>query len=76
MVLADDKNGRVTLAVLATKLDYVIAKVDSISQSCAARDKRIDKLEDTVHVVQWIGGVLGAIFIGVSIAWAKTMLGL
>ena len=69
-------NGRVTLAVLGTKLDYLIDQVADICEASKERDKRIDKLERQAQVTAWIGGAGGAVLIAVSIAAIRQWLGL
>ena len=78
-----DNNGRVTLAVLATKLDYVIAELAEFKVYCARnddairkRDKRIDHVENSVRVITYIGGVAAAVLVAILIAMAKQALGL
>jgi len=78
-----DNNGRVTLAVLATKLDYVIAELAEFKAYCASndkagkiRDQRIDHVEGAIRVIQWIGGVAAAVLVALLIAVAKQALGL
>jgi len=79
-VVADDTNGRITLAVLATKLDYVIRQVDHIVLCGTVRDERINTLEDSVRGIQQINKVLITVLVGIAIgmgvAWLKNHFGL
>lgn len=68
-------NGRVTLAVLATKLDYVIAQVDKIDKRTEEDGERIDRLEETVRILKWAGGILTVITISIVISAVKRWLG-
>lgn len=72
----DSTNGRITLAVLAVKLDYLIQQVTQICERSEKQDERIDKLERQAQAVQWIGGFAGAVLIAVAIAAIKQWLGL
>ena len=69
-------NGRVTLAVLATKLDYLIQKVDKIDKQTGQDRKRLEKMEGAVTILKWVGGTIGAITVALAIAWLKQALGL
>ena len=69
-------NGRVTLALLGLKLDYVIDKVDKIADKFNADHERLDKVVHVVGILKWAGGVVGAITLALLIAWAKQALGL
>jgi len=85
-----NNDGRVTLAILATKLDYVIAELAEFKGWCASRDqraeardkritdeaKRIDRVEETVRVIKWTAGVGTAILVALAIAAVKKALGL
>jgi len=70
---------RVTLAVLATKLDYLIEKVSGMCQRFDSHETRIDKLEKSSIALggrmdqigrglAWVGGILAAVIAGVIIA--------
>jgi len=83
MPTGDDSNGRVTMAVLGTKLDYVQRSVDQIGRrlddicdQAVDRDERLGKVENTLKVITWVGGAVAAILIAIATAWAKAVLGL
>ena len=69
-------DGRVTLAILGTKLDYLIERVDDVCEHCKEQDKRIDRLEKQAQMTAWIGGAGGAILIATAIAAIRAWLGL
>jgi len=66
----------VTLAVLGTKLDYVIDKVDKIDDQTRADRRRLDAMENTISVLKWLGGTMGAVVLALTISWLKQVLGL
>ena len=76
-------NGRITLAVLSTKLDVIEASVNRIMQKMERTDerqdndcRRLDRIETTVGVVKWVLGPVGAIVVALVIDWlAKALLG-
>ena len=70
------QNGRVTLALLGLKLDYLIAKVDKIDNQVCVDHDRLDQIETTINVLKWAGGVIGGITVTLLIAWVKQLLGL
>ena len=71
-----DTGNRVTLAVLATKLDYVISSLAEIKQCVDIQDDRIEQLERAVGILKWIGGGVTAVLIAVIIATITNWLGL
>jgi hypothetical protein len=48
-------NGRVTMAVLSTKLDYLIQKVEGIDNAVCGIDERVDAVERRLdrHDERW-----------------------
>jgi len=69
-------NGRVTLAILSTKLDVIDALVHRIDQKLEQIDvrqddacRRLDRIETTVGVFKWILGPVGAIVVALVIDW-------
>jgi hypothetical protein len=79
----DTGNQRVTLAVLATKLDYVLeslkdikACIDKQNLRIQEQDERIEKLERVVVILKWGGAFISAILIGVGITAITKWLGL
>lgn len=72
----DTGNNRVTLAVLATKLDYVLADLHEIKTCIKSQDTRIEQLERVVGVLKWIGAGITTILIAIVIASIKSWLGL
>jgi len=82
-----DTNGRVTLAVLATKLDYLIQKVDGLCHLGDKRDERIgtlekqqivttDRIQRIERAVKWAGGVAASVIAALIIALVMQRLGL
>lgn len=65
-----------TLAVLATKLDYVLADLHEIKTCIKSQDTRIEQLERVVGVLKWIGAGITTILIAIVIASIKSWLGL
>jgi hypothetical protein len=72
----DTGGQQVTLAVLATKLDYVIQGVQEIKNCVERQDKRIEALERIVDILKWVGGATAAILVALGIAWLRQVLGL
>ena len=75
------------MAVLGTKLDYLIAQVSEICTHCKEQDARIDKLEAAellrqerrerwLNHLKWAGGITGAVIGAVIIAYVLAWLGL
>lgn len=69
-------NGRVTLALLGLKLDYLIAKVDEINKRVCDDHERLDEVVATIKILKWGGGVIGGITLTLLVAWVKQLLGL
>lgn len=71
--MADTGNGRVTMAILATKLDTVIAKLDQLASLQASDHDRIGALEGELRrtndrVSVWQAGQAALTFIGSAVA--------
>jgi hypothetical protein len=64
----------VTLAVLGTKLDYLIRTVDKMVLRLEDHQRRIDNIENTVRILKWVSGAAAAAGIALLIAWVKTIL--
>ena len=64
----------VTLAVLGTKLDYLIRTVDKMVLRLEDHQRRIDSIENTVKILKWVSGVAATTGIALLIAWVKTIL--
>lgn len=45
--MAEDSNGRVTMAILNTKLDNVISRLDEFKTNHIDHEKRLSRLEQT-----------------------------
>ena len=73
--MIDSPNGKVTLAILGTKLDYLIDQVKSIERGVNANKDRLNKAEDAIRVLKWVGGTIGLVSSALLIAWLKTLLG-
>lgn len=78
-----DSNGRVTVAVLGTKLDNLISlvtemkgRLGQIDERQDAECRRVDRLDSYMRIVIWVGGVLGSVVIALAIAWLNKALGL
>lgn len=72
----DNGNGRITLAVLGVKLDNieelvksVVQRLDKIDDQQEADCRRIDRIENTVSVLKWVLGPVGAVVIALVIDW-------
>ena len=79
----DTTEGRIRLEVLATKLDYLIVKVDVIVLQHTELGKRLQDIESkqqridaTVRVISWVGGVIATITIALLIRWLSQAFGL
>lgn len=64
------------MAVLATKLDHLIRTVNSIAKDVKGQGARITQTERAIHVMELVGGFLGAILVAVVIALVIRWLGL
>ena len=73
--MTESPNGKITLAVLGYKLDYLIVQVKKIDDCVTDNKGRLDRVEDTVRVLKWVGGTIGLISSALLIAWLKTLLG-
>jgi len=69
-------NGRVNLALLGLKLDYVIAKVDEIAEQVGKDHDDLLEVKQTIRTLKWAGGAIGAFTLALGTAWAKQALGL
>ena len=56
--MPDDSNGRVTNAILSTKLDHVLEKLDDFQLHAADRELRLRGLENKVGRVEERQGIL------------------
>jgi len=75
MVEPSNTDGKVTLAVLGTKLDYLIVQVKKVEDCVTTNKDRLDKVEGAVRILKWVGGTIGLISSALLIAWLKAMLG-
>ena len=54
-------------AVLETKLDYLIARIDGhLTNGHPQANDRLLQLEDSMRICKWAGGIATALIIGVS----------
>lgn len=73
--MAGDSNGRVTMAILSTKLDTVITKLDSLAELQARDHDRIGALEGELRrtndrVSVWQAGQAGlSMLLAAVAAW-------
>lgn len=83
---APDNGQRVTLAVLSTKLDYLIEKVNGVCQRFDTHERRIDSLEKHAiatdsrldqhkRAIAWAAGIAGSVLTAVIIALVLQRLG-
>jgi len=72
--MTESPNGRITLAVLSTKLDYLIRTVDQVVASVGKNRERLDAVEETVRILKWVSGTVGLVAVALLIAWIKTLL--
>ena len=75
MVEPSNTDGKVTLAVLGTKLDYLIVQVKKVEDCVTTNKDRLDKVEGAVRILKWVGGTIGLISSALLIAWLKALLG-
>ena len=69
-------NGRTTIAILGIKLDYLNNKVDKIETMVGDDHADLSEVKQTIRILKWGGGALGAITLALGTAWAKQALGL
>ena len=72
--MTDPSHERVTLAILATKLDYLIRTVDQVVVSQAQSRERLTDVEETVRILKWVSAFVGTVAVALLIAWVKTIL--
>ena len=80
--MTDPSHERVTMAVLGTKLDYLIATVDRLVLRQDAQherinileNKRIANIENTVRLLKWASAFVGTVAIALLVAWLKMIL--
>jgi len=58
---SDDGNGRVTLAVLSTKLDHIIKRLDDFDDGAEGREIRIRTLEQKMIHIEERTGIAAAL---------------
>jgi len=75
MVEPSNTDGKVTLAVLGTKLDYLIVQVKKVEDCVTTNKDRLDKVEDTIRILKWVGGTIGLVSSALLIGWLKALLG-
>ena len=73
--MTESPNGKITLAVLGYKLDYLIVQVKKVEDCVTTNKDRLDKVEDTIRILKWIGGTIGLISSALLIGWLKALLG-
>jgi len=73
--VTDSPNGKITLAVLGYKLDYLIVQVKKVEDCVTTNKDRLDKVEDTIRILKWVGGTIGLISSALLIGWLKALLG-
>ena len=67
---------KVTVAVLASDLQYIKTKLDQICVRCEREDARIDNLERIAWVITGVAGLLSAILVPLAVSSIKMWLGL
>jgi len=69
-------NGRTTIAILGVKLDYLIDKVDKIETMVGDDHADLSEVKQTIRILKWGGGTMGAVVLALAISWLKQVLGL
>lgn len=59
--MTDTENGRVTLAILATKLDNIDGKLDDYVSMCRDLDRRVQAVERETEVQKTRSGILAGL---------------
>ena len=73
--MTESPNGKITLAVLGYKLDYLIVQVKKVEDCVTTNKDRLDKVEDTIRILKWVGGTIGLVSSALLIGWLKALLG-
>ena len=72
---ADIPDGRINMALLSMKLDYLITKVDIIDKRTEVHRERLARIEDAIRLLKWGGGILGTIAVALLVSWLKALFG-
>lgn len=70
---SEGNNGKVTLAVIATKLDVLIASVEKLTKSAAADHDTITTLATQMEDLQYIKKVVAGVVVGLVLSLAMAL---